>query len=109
MFGTGYKTTAQGKARSNTHNGSYAQDELAKRFFDGETTGKASNVKIVETDNETLLVGYNWAVYAARNKDTGETTYYKGWYGYSPSTSSQLTRMGLEVKADNIVNDKRKR
>lgn len=84
-----------------------SQPDLAREFQNGRTSGQASNVSIRETDDETLLVGYGWAVYAARDKETGEITYYKGWYGYSTSTSGALTKMGLSVRADNVVDDRR--
>ena len=85
----------------------FSQNELGKRFANGATSGKASNVEIVETDNETLLVGYGWAVYASRNKQTAEITHYEGWYGYSSSTSCQLSRLGCRANADKIIDKKR--
>lgn len=84
----------------------YSQSELGKRFFDGATSGSASNVKIVETDDETLLVGYGHAVYAERDKQTGRVTYYKGWYGRSQSTSSQISKMRLSSKADKVRDER---
>jgi hypothetical protein len=72
-----------------------SQHELGKRFFDGETSGRASNVELVDDDDRTLLVGYGWAIYAERDKETGKTTYHHGWYGYSVSTSCQLSALGL--------------
>lgn len=85
---------------------SYSQTQLGRRFFNGAVTGKSSNVELVETDEEVLVVGYGHAVYAARDKDTGETTYYSGWYGYSQSTSSQISKMRLK-KCDKTVQKKR--
>lgn len=72
-----------------------SQRDLGDRFFQGYTSGTASNVAIEETEHTTRLVGYGWAVYAIRFKDTGETVYFEGWRGYSRSTSAQLTKMGL--------------
>lgn len=82
-----------------------SQSNLANRFRDGATSGRASNVQIVELcGGWTALVGYGWAAYAVRTND-GTIHYYKGWYGYSPSTSCQLTAMSLEGTADVIHDD----
>jgi len=73
----------------------YTNSKMGRAFFAGETEGKSLHIKIVDTPDETLLVGYGWAVYGARDKATGMTTYYEGWRGYSPTTSKQLTQMGM--------------
>jgi hypothetical protein len=87
-----------------------SQNDLARRFADGATSGQASNVKIQERDNATLLVGYGHAVYAAREKATGEITVFSGWqmresrrWAGSPSTKSQFGKMGLTDKADHSI------
>lgn len=97
-----------------------SQANLANAFERGEKRGKASNVQIVELcGGWTALVGYGWAAYAVRTNSPpsqgeaaeagdshsesatdGTIHYYEGWYGYSPSTSCQLSRMGLESMAD---------
>lgn len=76
------------------------QRELAERFAEGATDGKASNAQIRRlVGGQTALVGYGWAVYAVRSP-SGTITAYRGWYGYSPATSTQLTRMGISHPAD---------
>jgi hypothetical protein len=76
-----------------------SQQALAQNFVRGATTGQASNVSIQKiADGVTALVGYGHAVYAKRTQKRG-TTAYGGWYGYSPSTSSALTKMGLSPVA----------
>lgn len=77
----------------------YGQAKLAELFANGCTRGDASNVRLTEVDGHTLIVGYGWAVYASRAPD-GTITAYRGWHGYSPSTSSQLTKMGLSHPQD---------
>lgn len=74
-----------------------SQTQLGEMFRNGATTGAASNVHIADRDGYTALIGYGWACYATRDKATGEVTYYKGWYGYSPSTSCQLSKLGLSM------------
>jgi hypothetical protein len=59
------------------------------------THGKSNSMEIVNTPKNTLLVGYGWAVYGKRDKATGEVTFYKGWDGYSRTTSKQLSQAGL--------------
>lgn len=77
-----------------------SQHDLGRAFENGAKRGRASNVRIVELcGGWTALVGYQWAAYAVRTND-GTIHYYKGWYGYSPSTSCQLSRMGMESMAD---------
>jgi hypothetical protein len=88
-----------------------AQDKLGRMFVRGETSGEASNVRIIHFPylGKTALVGYGHAVYATRDDDTGHITYFEGWYGYSPSTSCQLTKMGFPSVADSIENRQAKR
>lgn len=76
-------------------NPSYTNSGVGDAFFRGRPSGHSLHMKIVERGNETLLVGYNWAVYAARDKVTGRTTAYDGWRGYSMTTSKQLSQAGL--------------
>lgn len=79
------------------------QRELGDLFHRGATNGKASNVEIQTPDggNTTRLVGYGWAVYAIRFKDTGKVVSF-GWRGYSMSTSCQLTKLGAEQSDEQI-------
>lgn len=74
----------------------YAQAELGHRFRQGAESGKASNVEIQDFGDYTALVGYEWAVYAVRNKESGKVIYFKGWYGYSQSTSCQISKLRLQ-------------
>lgn len=89
---------------------SYNQNELGRRFRRGETTGSSSNTRIEDFPalGLTALIGYGHAVYATRQKDTGILTFY-GWYGYSPSTSQQITKMGLKSNADESEDVQKKR
>jgi len=84
----------------------YTNIGVSKAFFGGKTKGKSLHVEIVETPTETLLVGYGWAVYGARDKTTGKTTFYDGWSSYSRTTSKQLGQLGL-MGADVKVNTRR--
>lgn len=100
-----------------------SQHALARRFADGATSGRASNVQIVDEDERTLLVGYGHAVYATRDKETGTIWVYGGWankklgaeasdgwgrgggraYAGSQSTKSQFGSMRLQKMADKFV------
>jgi len=71
-----------------------SQRELGRAFHRGQTSGTASNVEIEDFGDFTALLGYGHAVYAVRLKDTGEVIGF-GWYGYSQSTSCQLSKMGI--------------
>lgn len=71
------------------------QAQLGQEFFGGAKEGKASNVEIKDFGDYTALVGYEWAVYAVRNKESGKVIHFRGWRGYSSSTSAQLTRLDL--------------
>lgn len=83
-----------------------AQSRLARRFYRGDTTApSASNVTLEQLgDGWTGLVGYGWALYAARSPD-GTVIYFEGWYGYSMSTSCQLGTMSLQSRSDIAVSD----
>lgn len=83
----------------------YTNIDIGRAFKEGKTKGKSNSMDIVDRPNETLLVGYGWAVYGARNKKTGKITFFKGWDGYSPTTSKQLSQTGL--RGADIVLDKR--
>ena len=82
-----------------------SQKELARRFARGDPVDAipaASNMNVVTADDDgfdALIVGYNWAVYAARQN--GTVTVFDGWHGYSPSTSCQITeiRKGVDEAA----------
>jgi hypothetical protein len=69
--------------------------ELGKRFWQGKTTGKSARTKIIDRGDNTYLVDYDWAILGSRNKQTGNVTYYSGWYGYSRSTSSHINQSDL--------------
>jgi hypothetical protein len=77
---------------------SFNQSEVGRRFRNGKTSGKASNVEIKNYDDFTALVGYGWAVYAVRNKQTGDVIYFSGWDGYSQSTTCQLNKLKLRER-----------
>lgn len=84
----------------------YSQHELGRRFRNGKTSGTASNVKIDDRENGTALIGYGHAMYAFRTND-GTIIYFRGWYGYSASTSCQISKMSLRANADIIVDEER--
>lgn len=88
---------------------SYGQKEIGERFHRGESSGKASNVEIQEFEalGLTAVVGYGHAVYATRDIETGHTVYFDGWYGYSVTTSCQISKMRLESNADEVVSTKK--
>lgn len=86
--------------------GQHTNSSIGQAFFSGRTRGRSNHMEIVDTPTETLLVGYGWAVYGARNKATGRTTYYSGWNGYSVTTSKQLRVAGIRG-ADRIVPERR--
>lgn len=73
-----------------------SQRTLARSFENGATSGAASSVRIEEHDGGYALVDTRGkgAVYAFRYP-SGHIVAFEGWYGYSPSTSSIMTKMGL--------------
>ena len=74
-------------------------------FQAGKESGKASNVSIHRlAGGWTALVGYGWAVYAVRD-NSGTIHAYRGWHGYSPATSTQLTKMGISHPHDTSFNE----
>lgn len=77
-----------------------SQSDCARRFEEGATSGRASNVHIAELSGGwTALVGYGWAVYAVRD-NSGTIHAYPDWHGYSQATACQLTAMNLSRAAD---------
>lgn len=76
--------------------------EVGERFFAGKKSGRAKNIKIVHRDPFTLLVDFDWAVLAQRNKKTGGVTYFSGWDRYSRSTTRHISHTGLRDSYDNI-------
>ena len=76
------------------------QYKLARRFKEGEdpdSIPKASNVEVESAEGsddefEAYIVGYNWAMYAGRKSD-GEIVVFTGWYGYSQTTSKQMSEI----------------
>ena len=79
--------------------------EIGQLFKGGATSGKSNSMQIIDSKDKTLLVGYGHAVYGSRDKNTGEITFYKGWDGYSITTSKQLSQTGLR-SADKISDKK---
>lgn len=73
-----------------------SQRDLARSFENGATSGKASSIEICEIEGGHAIVDTRGkgAVYAYRYP-SGQVVAFEGWYGYSPSTSSMLTKMGL--------------
>jgi len=102
---TGRKLTGIGIGLPSIHYSSYTNVSIGDAFFSGKTEGSSLHMKIVDIGNKTLLVGYGHAVYGSRDKNTGEVTFYKGWDGYSRTTSKQLSQTGLR-KAVNISDKK---
>jgi hypothetical protein len=90
---------------------SYNQNDLGRRFHDGATSGQASNVRIEDFPDLdlTAVIGYGHAVYATRDKTTGHTVYYEGWYSRSQSTKQQISKMSLSFKADEVVDERKSR
>ena len=78
-----------------------SQQDIKEEFERGETQLKAGNVEIRPTNTHgeerggAVIVGYGHAIYAYRDPIGGEITYFGGWSGYSPTTSSQLSTLGL--------------
>lgn len=81
-------------------------DELGKRFWMGKKSGKACRTKIVDMGEEILLVDYDWAVLAKRDKHCDPVTFYKGWEGYSRSTSRHIREADLR-KAKFVKEERR--
>lgn len=72
----------------------YSQKELARKFENGHSTGKASAVSISEIGTHgTFLMGYGWAIYAFRRSRDGEVFLYPDWHGYSNTTSKHITQL----------------
>jgi hypothetical protein len=73
-----------------------SQANLARAFENGATRGRASSVEVRECEGGHALVDTRGkgAVYAYRYP-SGHVVAFEGWYGYSPSTSCALTKMGL--------------
>jgi len=92
------------------------QQELGLAFYRGETSGAASNIKIEDFPDlgVTAVIGYGHAVYATRDKETGYTVYYEGWYSRSNSTRCQLSKLDLsastnQIGVDEVVDERKKR
>lgn len=76
-----------------------SQHGLAKRFARGDEPAsirQASNVVVesldLDDDYEAYIVGYNWAMYAARTSE-GSVVVFEGWEGYSQSTTQQIAQI----------------
>jgi len=80
------------------------QRELGSRFASGYKSGKAGNLSIINLGRgRTALVSYGWAVLAIRSPE-GQITEFSGWYGYSVSTSCQISRSGIHYYAHRTLN-----
>ena len=79
--------------------------QVGDKFMRGELEGSSNNLEILNKGDKTFLIGYGHAVYGMRDKDTGKTTFFKGWDGYSRTTSKQLSQTGL--RGADIVEDKK--
>lgn len=73
-----------------------SQDNLARSFENGATSGRASSVEIRDIEGGHALVDTRGkgAVLAYRYP-SGHIVAFEGWYGFSPSTSCMMTKMGL--------------
>lgn len=72
----------------------YTQLELVWAFGDGETSGNASNMEIIQTDDgATELVGHGQRVYARRDGETGRVTLFDGWRGHSIAATRHLNKV----------------
>ena len=73
-----------------------SQANLARSFENGATSGSASSVEIREIAGGHAIVDTRCAgaVYAFRYP-SGKIVAFEGWYGYSPSTSTMMTKMGI--------------
>ena len=78
------------------------QSELVDRWSDGETTGTASNMTIIEEDcGDTVIMGFGHAVYAIRAGDGRfDPVVFTGWKGASKSTDQhiELIRPKAEIE-----------
>lgn len=73
-----------------------SQDALGRAFENGAQSGRASSVEIRSLGGGHALVDTRGegAVYAYRYP-SGHIVAFEGWYGYSPSTSSMMTLLGV--------------
>lgn len=74
--------------------------DVGTAFYSGvpHRGGTRGNIVTVVKGNKVYLIGYGWAVYGTKDLRTGKTTYYSGWYGYSPTTSKHLGQSGISYK-----------
>lgn len=82
-----------------------SQRELARRFArgdDAESIPAASNITVESAEGsddefEAYIVGYNWAMYAGRTPE-GSVVIFDGWYGYSKTTSKQMSTLKSGIR-----------
>lgn len=77
-----------------------SQSELVERFYNGETSGNASNMSIGTTyEDGVFVIGYGHAIYAYRPPDDRfGPVVFTGWKGASKSTNQHISL--LEGKAE---------
>jgi len=75
-----------------------SQENLARSFENGTTSGQASSVEIREAEGGYALVDTRGkAAVLAFRYPSGHIVAFEGWYGHSVSTSTMMTKMGLSV------------
>ena len=70
-------------------------ENVIKAFLNGEEAQTANGSLRSEKMNDggeikTLLIGYNWAIYA--EQWNGQFYFHAGWHGYSPTTSKHYNK-----------------
>jgi len=80
----------------------YSNADLVRRFAEGESTGKASNMEIVETDGgDRAIVGYGHAVYAlSAGDDRFDDVVFVGWSGASSSTTQHIAECKRRIDSE---------
>jgi hypothetical protein len=94
-----------------------SQENLARSFENGATSGRASSVEIreieggyalVDTRGKAAVLAFRYPSGHFESSDSedslsrhsatgGEVVAFEGWYGHSVSTSTMMTKMGLSV------------
>lgn len=79
--------------------------EVCDAFFSKkEASNNTSLMSIVcDKEGDVYLVGYKFAIYAEMDIKSGEITFYKGWDGYSQTTSNHISISGLRSVADKVI------
>jgi hypothetical protein len=73
-------------------------DTLAERFVRGHASGSSSRMSLARVDDVTVVVGYGWAVYAAKSPGRyylfgdgyASDSTAVGWSGYSSTTTKHI-------------------